>query len=157
MIFSNIKNFYDILKNMKKEQKKIVFTNGCFDIIHRGHIYILSESKKLGDILILGLNSDSSIRRIKGPQRPINSEEDRAYVLDNIKSVDYVVLFEEDTPYNLIENILPDFLVKGGDWEADKIVGSDILRKYGGKVISIPYIDDFSTSSIIKKIKEQNS
>lgn len=139
---------------LKTEGKKIVFTNGCFDIIHSGHIYYLSEAKKLGDLLIIGLNSDDSVRRLKGNERPINNETDRALVLDSLKFVDYVTIFDEDTPYDLINLIKPDFLVKGGDYKADEVVGADIVQTNGGKVVIIPFVQGKSTTSIIQKLKK---
>jgi D-beta-D-heptose 7-phosphate kinase/D-beta-D-heptose 1-phosphate adenosyltransferase len=138
---------------LKAQGKKIVFTNGCFDIIHSGHIYYLGEAKKAGDILIIGLNSDNSVRRLKGNDRPVNNESDRAMVLDALKFVDYVTIFEEDTPYELIKLLQPDILVKGGDYNADEIVGADIVRENGGEVLIIPYIKGKSTTELIKKIK----
>ncbi len=138
---------------LKSKAKKIVFTNGCFDIIHSGHIYYLNEAKKLGDVLIIGLNSDSSVKRLKGSERPINNESDRALILDSLKFVDYVTIFDEDTPYNLIDLIKPDILVKGGDYIADEVVGADIVRENGGQVVIIPYVQGKSTTGIIEKIK----
>lgn len=131
--------------------KKIVFTNGCFDILHRGHVAYLNEAKNLGDILIVGLNSDASVKRLKGEMRPINKEQDRKFVLENLKSVDFVEIFNEDTPYNLIDSIKPNILVKGGDWKPDQIVGSDIVLKSGGQVRSLQFIDGFSTTKTIEK------
>ena len=153
-IFKSVNEFGSVLRGLKAEKKRIVFTNGVFDIIHRGHVEYLNEAKKLGDILIVGLNSDASVKIIKGSSRPINNERDRAYVLANVKPVDYVVIFEEDTPYNLIKQIVPDVLVKGGDWKAEDIVGSEIVLQSGGKVLSLKYINDYSTTSIINKITE---
>lgn len=132
----------------------LVFTNGCFDIIHRGHVEYLNQAKSLGKYLLVGLNSDESVRKIKGEGRPINIEADRAYVLSNLKCVDAVIVFNEDTPYSLIKAVRPDILVKGGDWKEDKIVGSDVVKNYGGKVYSLKYIDSYSTSNIIDKIKK---
>ena len=132
----------------------LVFTNGCFDIIHRGHVEYLNQAKSLGKYLLVGLNSDESVRKIKGEGRPINIEADRAFVLSNLKCVDAVIVFNEDTPYNLIKAVSPDILVKGGDWKEDKIVGSDVVKNYGGKVYSLKYIDSYSTSNIIDKIKK---
>ncbi|MAX66480.1 MAG: D-glycero-beta-D-manno-heptose 1-phosphate adenylyltransferase [Bacteriovoracaceae bacterium] len=136
----------------ERKNKKVVFTNGCFDILHRGHISYLNEAKSLGDILVLGLNSDESVKRLKGPTRPVNNEQDRKFVLENLKSIDYVFIFTEDTPYNLISKIKPDILVKGGDWKIDQIVGSDIVLSYGGEVKSLNFIDGFSTTKTINKI-----
>jgi D-glycero-beta-D-manno-heptose 1-phosphate adenylyltransferase len=130
---------------------RIVFTNGCFDILHRGHVEYLKKAKLLGDILIVGLNSDSSVRRIKGDKRPINNESDRAIVLKELKSVDEVIIFQEETPLDLIKKIKPDVLVKGGDWKLEDIVGYEFVINNGGKVFSIPYIKGYSTTDIINK------
>jgi len=141
---------------LRASGKKMVFTNGCFDIIHPGHVDLLERAKAQGDFLILGLNSDSSVRRQnKGPERPINSFMARAFVLAHLASVDAIVEFDEDTPYNLIRSIIPDVLIKGGDWTPDRIVGRDIVEAHGGKVLSLPLIDGYSTTSIIKKIMEK--
>ena len=148
------KNIKAESSRLKAESKKIIFTNGCFDIIHAGHISYLKEAKALGDILIVGLNSDESVRRLKGKDRPIVSERDRAYVLANLKPVDYVVLFDEDTPYELIKEIKPDVLVKGADYEGKNIAGSDIVEAGGGKTVLINFVKGKSTSEIIKKIKK---
>lgn len=142
-----------ITKELKEKGKKIVFTNGCFDIIHKGHIIYLNAAKELGDYLVVGLNSDESVRRIKGNSRPINSEEDRALILENLKPVDAVVIFNEETPINLIEKINPDFLVKGGDWKENDIVGAEFVKTNGGKVVTIKYVDNYSTTSLINKLK----
>lgn len=149
-----IDDFEKLRNKIKSENKKIVFTNGCFDILHRGHISYLNQAKSLGDILIVGVNSDSSVKKLKGEDRPVNIENDRAYVLDNVKSVDYVIIFEEDTPYNLIDKIKPDYLVKGGDWKEEDIVGSDIVKANGGKVISLQYVENYSTTNILKKLND---
>ena len=140
---------------LKSDRKKIVFTNGCFDIIHAGHVSYLNEAKKFGDVLIVGLNSDKSVKRLKGIERPVMGEKDRAYILANIKPVDYVVIFDEDTPYNLINLINPDILVKGGDYEGKEVVGKDIVESAGGKTVLINFVEGKSTSGIIKKIKGQ--
>ena len=143
------------LKAWREKNKKIVFTNGCFDIIHPGHIDYLSQARDLGDILVLGLNTDQSVRRLnKGSNRPINDERTRAYVLAGLASVDLIVFFDEETPYNLIKLLQPNVLVKGKDYEVEKIIGFDILKENGGEVITIPFIDGYSTSSLIKKIIE---
>ena len=143
-----------IIKNLKAVGKKIVFTNGCFDIIHAGHVEYLQEAAELGDILIIGLNSDKSVKRLKGPNRPINSQIDRAKVLSGFATVSYIVIFEDDTPYMLIDHIKPDVLVKGGDWKPKEIVGSDIVLANGGSIRSLSYKEGNSTSSIINKMKE---
>ncbi|MGD0281611.1 MAG: D-glycero-beta-D-manno-heptose 1-phosphate adenylyltransferase [Dissulfurispiraceae bacterium] len=137
----------EIAASLKSEGKKIVFTNGCFDLLHLGHVRYLKEAGKLGDILIVGLNSDASVKRLK-PQRPINEEIHRAEVLAALEMVDYVTIFSEDTPYELIKRIKPDVLVKGGDWKKEDIVGSDIVAD----VRSLPYVAGISTSGIIEKI-----
>ena len=147
------KEITGITKNLHNAERKIVFTNGCFDIIHRGHIEYLNRAKKLGDILIIGLNSDDSVRRLKGVNRPINYEQDRAIVLDNLKSVEYVCIFDEDTPYELIKIVQPDILVKGGDWAVQDIVGSDIVLACGGEVKSLKFVEGKSTTDIIEKIR----
>ncbi len=145
-----------LTKEFKKEGKKIVFTNGCFDIIHFGHVKYLEEAKECGDILIVGLNSDQSVSRLKGPTRPVNGQFERAYVLSGLKAVDYLVIFDQDTPYELIQKLEPDVLVKGGDWKADQIVGSDIVLAKGGQVKSLNFQNGFSTSNIIDKINKDN-
>jgi rfaE bifunctional protein nucleotidyltransferase chain/domain len=153
-LISGIKEFGEIRKKMKNENKSLVFTNGCFDILHRGHAAYLNQAKSLGDFLIVGVNSDRSVKALKGENRPVNNENDRAYLLDNLKSVDYVIIFDEDTPYNLISGILPDYLVKGGDWKEEDIVGWDIVKEAGGKVLSLNYVDNYSTTNTINKLKE---
>jgi D-glycero-beta-D-manno-heptose 1-phosphate adenylyltransferase len=149
-----LKDFLEVRKKLKEKNKKIVFTNGCFDILHKGHIEYLEQAKSLGDYLVIGLNSDTSVKRIKGESRPINSENDRAYVLNSLKIIDAVVIFDEDTPYNIIKEIIPDFLVKGGDWKEDEIVGADVVKKAGGKVVSLKYVVNYSTTSTINKLRE---
>ena len=144
-------------EKFKEEKKKVVFTNGVFDIIHSGHIDYLVKAKALGDILIVGLNSDSSVRRIKGEKRPIVSQTDRAFVLSNLKPVDYVVLFEEDTPLEIIKALVPDVLVKGADWSLDKIICSDVVLNKGGEVKNISFVNDQSTSGIIDLIVSRYS
>ncbi len=134
-------------------QQRIVFTNGCFDILHCGHVTYLAQARQLGDMLVVGLNSDDSVRRLKGPQRPVNPQDARALVLAALEMVDYVVLFEEDTPYNIIAKVQPDILVKGGDYQTDNIVGADIVRARGGQVLTIPFVEGFSTTSIIHNLK----
>jgi rfaE bifunctional protein nucleotidyltransferase chain/domain len=149
------KEVKEISKKLKEEGKKIVFTNGCFDLIHKGHIYLLQEAKKLGDVLIVGINSDKSVKRIKGEKRPILKQEERTFIIDNIKGVDYVVLFDEETPYELIKEICPDFLVKGGDYKEEEVVGGEFVKKSGGKVVIIPYLENFSTTKLIERIKNE--
>ncbi|MGC8765640.1 MAG: bifunctional D-glycero-beta-D-manno-heptose-7-phosphate kinase/D-glycero-beta-D-manno-heptose 1-phosphate adenylyltransferase HldE [Brevinematia bacterium] len=141
----NLEEMLIILEDLRKKGKRIVFTNGCFDIIHRGHVTYLAEAKKLGDILIIGLNSDNSVRRIKGEGRPVNSEKDRAIVLSALEMVDYIVIFNEDTPYELLSKIKPDILVKGGDYRVEDVIG----REFAGKTVILPYIEGYSTTKII--------
>lgn len=139
---------------LKSQQKKIVFTNGCFDIIHRGHVEYLAQAADFGDHFIVALNTDSSVRKLKGDNRPINNEESRALVMASFQFIDHIVFFADDTPYRLIKSIKPDVLIKGGDYEIEDIVGYDIVMKYGGMVKTIPFVQGFSTTSIIKKISE---
>lgn len=148
------KTLPQILNKLKKAKKRIVFTNGCFDIIHYGHVVYLEKAKALGDVLIIGLNSDSSVKTIKGDKRPIVGEAQRARVLAALSCVDYVVIFNEPTPYDLIKVVSPAVLVKGGDWKVKDIAGADLVLKNNGKVAIIPYIKGFSTTSLINKIKE---
>ena len=145
-----------IVKQLKNEKKKIVFTNGCFDILHAGHCKYLNEAKKLGDVLIVGLNTDNSVKRIKSNNndRPINNESNRALVIDSLIAVDYVVFFDEDTPYNLIETIIPNILVKGSDYSVDNIIGADVVINNGGSVMTIDLLEGQSTTNIIEKIKQ---
>ena len=142
-----------IIAYLRKQGKKIVFTNGCFDILHYGHIKYLQDAKGLADVLVLGLNSDSSVKKIKGSARPINKQLDRARVLSALSCVDYLTIFSEDTPLRLIRLIQPDVLVKGGDWQTEKIVGADFVKARGGKVLAIPYIKGYSTTKLINKIR----
>jgi len=134
--------------------KTVSFTNGCFDILHPGHLFSIAQAAKEADYLIVGLNSDESIKRIKGPERPINDTASRAIILANLSMVDAVVIFEEDTPYELITQLLPDVLVKGGDYTIETIVGAKEVIANGGKVIINPIVDGFSTTNIIEKVKK---
>ena len=143
-----------LINSLKGENKKIVFTNGVFDILHRGHIDYLSKAADLGDVLIVGLNTDSSVKRLgKGDSRPIQDEESRAVILASIGFVDFVVLFDEDTPYDLIKFVEPDVLVKGADYKPEDIVGGDIVKANGGAIVTIDFLEGFSTTSIERKIK----
>ncbi len=141
------------VRKLKSEGRIICFTNGCFDIIHAGHVTYLMKSKRLADILIVGLNSDESVKRLKGETRPINHQDDRAIVLSALKPVDYVVIFDQDTPYDLVNLIKPDIIAKGGDYTPDTIVGADIVTQNGGQVVVIPMIEGKSTTEIINRIK----
>ncbi|MEO6424781.1 MAG: D-glycero-beta-D-manno-heptose 1-phosphate adenylyltransferase [Bacteroidia bacterium] len=137
----------------KLKGKKVVFTNGCFDIIHPGHVDYLSQARDLGDFLVLGLNTDNSVKRLqKAPNRPINNEQERAMVLTGLACIDCVVLFDEETPYELISFLQPNVLVKGNDYEVEKIVGYDVVKANGGKIVTIPFLEGFSTTILIKKI-----
>jgi len=145
----------EIRQQLKNQNKKVVFTNGCFDLIHVGHVDYLSKAKALGDVMIVGLNSDSSVMRIKGSKRPILNETERSFIISNLKPVDYVVLFDEDTPKLLIEELLPDILVKGADWDIENIVGKDVVLANGGEVKTIEFVNDQSTSKIIQIIVDR--
>lgn len=146
----NLKELEKDISRLKRKGKKIIFTNGCFDILHLGHLKILNVAKRKGDILIVGLNSDSSIRKIKGSKRPILTQKTRARLLASMIQVDYVVIFSEATPYNLIKRIKPDILVKGDDWKKDKIVGNELVKK----VYCVKLCSGHSTTRIINKIKK---
>jgi len=143
-----------ILAYLRFKNQKIVFTNGCFDIIHRGHIEYLAQAASYGDVLIIGLNTDSSVQRIKGINRPVQDEYARAITLASMQFVNAVILFDEETPYNLIKTVQPDILIKGSDYKAEDIVGYDIVKAKGGEVITIDFIDGYSTTSIINKLKK---
>lgn len=142
-----------IAAEASKNGKTVVFTNGCFDILHRGHVHVLRQAKAAGDILIVGINSDKSVKSIKGDSRPVLPEIDRVELISAMEMVDYVVVFDEPDPYKLIMAIKPGILAKGGDWSEDKIVGADIVEQGGGRVAVIPYLKGFSTSEIIERIR----
>lgn len=146
-----------LLCEWSRTHKKIVFTNGCFDLLHLGHVDYLSKAADLGDILVIGLNSDQSVRRIKGDSRPITDEKSRSVLLAAMAFVSAVVIFDEDTPYELIRMVNPDILVKGSDYKPEEVVGHDIVEAKGGKVITIDFLDGYSTSAIEKKIIENRS
>ncbi|MBC7456974.1 MAG: D-glycero-beta-D-manno-heptose 1-phosphate adenylyltransferase [Bdellovibrionaceae bacterium] len=148
-----LSNLDQVLSEYRKKNKKIVFTNGCFDLIHIGHVRYLEQAKSLGDILIVGINTDASVQVLKGPTRPIQNENDRAEILASLKAVDHTVLFGEQTPLNLIKEVKPDLLVKGGDWKPEQIVGSDFVLANGGQVKSLQFVNGKSTTSIIEKSK----
>lgn len=149
----SLEELLKVLEPLRKK-KRIVFTNGCFDLLHAGHAHYLAKAKSFGDILVVGLNSDDSVRRIKGSKRPIIPQHMRAYLLDSLKPVDYVVVFEEDTPLELIKAIKPHVLVKGADWDMRDIVGGDFVLSYNGKVERVKFEFDISTSKIIQRILE---
>jgi D-beta-D-heptose 7-phosphate kinase/D-beta-D-heptose 1-phosphate adenosyltransferase len=152
MIVTNRDEMIRIRHRIKSRNKKLVFTNGCFDILHSGHVDYLSKARQLGDYLVVGLNSDFSVKNIKGEKRPIINEIERATLLDNLKCVDYVTFFDEDTPEQLITSLIPDILVKGADWDLDKIVGREIVESNGGNVQTIQFSCNQSTSKIINLI-----
>ena len=140
------------LDTHREKTAKIVFTNGCFDLLHVGHIRYLQQARRMGDLLVVGINSDESVRRLKGPSRPLQPEQDRAEILAGLACVDYVVSFHQDTPIVLIERLKPDVLVKGADWPVDKIVGRDVVEQSGGTVATISYVKGISTSGLIERI-----
>jgi D-beta-D-heptose 7-phosphate kinase/D-beta-D-heptose 1-phosphate adenosyltransferase len=142
-----------IVAEAKAKDRIVVFTNGCFDLLHRGHVHLLREAKALGDLLIVALNSDASVKTIKGSARPILPQTDRVELIAAMEMVDYVVLFEEPDPYNIIAALRPTVLVKGADWPSEEIIGADIVREAGGKIVVLPYLKGFSTTAIIEKIR----
>ena len=152
MILANRTTTRKAIDKWRKENKKIVFTNGCFDIIHRGHVEYLQSAKLFGDILIIGLNSNESVQRLKGEPRPYQDEQDRAIILDAMEMVDLVVIFEEDTPLELICELKPDILVKGGDYDFHSIVGAKEVKGWGGSVEIIPFLKGYGTSELVEKI-----
>lgn len=141
-------------QQLRAEGKRLVFTNGCFDLLHPGHVSYLSRARSLGDALIVALNTDRSVRSIKGPGRPILNQQERAEVIAALEAVDYVTIFDDETPRDLIAAVLPDVLVKGGDWSLDEIVGREEVEAAGGRVLSLPYIEGSSTTDIIERIKK---
>ncbi|HJT23246.1 MAG TPA: D-glycero-beta-D-manno-heptose 1-phosphate adenylyltransferase [bacterium] len=144
-----------VLENLRKQGQKAVFTNGVFDLLHLGHVTYLQEARKQGDLLVVGLNSDASVRRIKGPLKPLLPLEERAEMLLALSCVDYTTYFEEENPYNIIKILRPDVLVKGGDWAIDKIIGGDLVQSWGGKVMNIPVVEGRSTTNLIQMVRER--
>lgn len=151
--FSSLDQVLKLIEG-QRPQKKIVFTNGCFDLLHVGHVRYLKEAKALGDVLVVALNTDASVQKLKGPTRPVQKEDDRAEILAALDCVDHTFLFSEETPEKVIRKIKPDFLVKGGDWAVSQIVGSEVVLSYGGKVMSLPFVDGRSTTSLIAKAQK---
>jgi D-beta-D-heptose 7-phosphate kinase/D-beta-D-heptose 1-phosphate adenosyltransferase len=139
----------------RQQGQIVVFTNGCFDLLHRGHVQYLGQAKALGDILVVGLNSDDSVRQLKGPERPLNAQEDRAQVLASLGVVDFVCIFDDQTPAQLIEAVVPDVLVKGGDYRAEDIVGRETVQSAGGQVVVVEELDGFSTQDMIERIRQR--
>lgn len=157
LIKSKIQSWEEIrttVEQWKSEDQKVVFTNGCFDILHYGHVYYLAQARAMGDRLVIGLNSRDSVSRLKGPNRPINDDETRQYLLASLQYVDAVVVFEQDTPLELINIVKPDILVKGGDYTIETIVGADIVLNNGGEVKSLAFVPGYSTTSIEEKLKK---
>jgi rfaE bifunctional protein nucleotidyltransferase chain/domain len=150
----SLRQLKKIIDSLKKAGEKIVFTNGCFDILHYGHVKYLEEAKNKGDCLVVAVNSDNSVKKLKGANRPLVSQKYRQKVLAGLECVDFVVLFGEETPLKTIKALRPDVLIKGGDWKEKDIVGSDFVKSHGGKVFSIGFVKGFSTSALIKKIKK---
>jgi len=146
------KELLRIIKNLKAKGKRIVFTNGCFDLLHVGHIRYLEKARALGDALVVGVNSDSSVRKLKGPKRPVLPVKERTEILSGLGCVDYITIFGEQTPLKLITCLHPNVLVKGGDWTKDKVVGREVVKRSGGKVVIIPFVKGVSTSSLIETI-----
>ena len=150
-----LRELVEIVRERRALGHRVVFTNGCFDLLHRGHTRLLQQARELGDLLIVGLNSDASVRRVKGPSRPVLSEDERAEVLSALASVDYVVLFDDPDPGSTIAALVPDVLAKGADWAKDQIVGRETVEGRGGRVVTIPLVEGSSTSGIIDRILEQ--
>jgi len=149
-ISTELKELLNQLQEERAQGNKIVFTNGCFDILHRGHATYLRAARDLGDLLVIGVNTDASVKRLKGPSRPVNNEDDRAYLLESLACVDYVIKFDEDTPHELLSHIRPDILVKGGDYKVEEVVG----REFAGDVILIDFVNGYSTTKTIQQMKE---
>lgn len=152
--FSDKTALVEKINSVRSSNKKIVFTNGCFDLLHVGHVKYLKEARSKGDFLVVAINSDASVKKLKGPSRPIQNEGDRSEILAALEAVNATVIFEEDTPENIIKLLKPDVLVKGGDWKISQIVGGDFVQSYGGQVLSLMFIDGKSTTSIVSKIEK---
>lgn len=146
---------YDDNFRQRKENARVVFTNGCFDILHYGHVRYLAQARAMGDLLVIGLNDDASVGRLKGPSRPVNPLEARAMLIASLEMVDFVIPFGEDTPERLIKAVRPDILVKGGDYQMEDIVGADFVTRHGGAVRTLPFADGFSTTSILKRLSDR--
>jgi D-glycero-beta-D-manno-heptose 1-phosphate adenylyltransferase len=158
-VSGKLKSFEEIkaiVVGARNNGKRVAFTNGCFDLLHRGHVHVLRAARACADLLIVGINSDQSVKQIKGPARPVLPESDRCELVGAMEMVDFVVLFNEPDPYTLIAAIRPDVLVKGGDWNTDKIIGGDLVKEAGGEVVVVPYIKGFSTTEIVERIKNSD-
>ena len=143
-----------VRRDLGREGKQVVFTNGCFDLLHRGHVRYLDQAKRLGDVLIVAMNSDSSVRTLKGPDRPVMSHAERAELLAALAAVDYVLIFEELDPEKVIQALEPDVVVKGGDWPVDQIIGREVVESRGGRVCTLPYVEGASSSELLRRIRE---
>ncbi|NLE03059.1 MAG: D-glycero-beta-D-manno-heptose 1-phosphate adenylyltransferase [Fibrobacter sp.] len=152
VIFKNVSEVTALIKPLRDAGKTLVTTNGCFDIVHSGHVKYLSDAAALGDILVVGINSDDSVKRLKGPTRPIQSETERTLLISSLKMVDYAFIFYEDDPRTFLEVLKPDIHVKGGDYIPEKLPEKEVVEKYGGKIVIVPFISGFSTTSIVNKI-----
>ncbi len=152
--FRNLDELIQIRQELRRQNRKVVFTNGCFDLLHSGHIHIFKEAKKLGDVFIVAVNEDESVRKIKGESRPIFPLEERLEVLEAIENIDYLLSFAEETPQRVIAALLPDVLVKGGDWAPEEVVGKREVEEAGGKVVIIPYLEGRSSSEILDRISQ---
>ena len=157
MIVVHSRELKALLNSEQTQHKIVVFTNGCFDILHAGHVRYLAEAKKLGDVLIVGLNSDASVRKLKGAGRPVNSAADRAEVLAGLRAVDHVVVFEEDTAEELVRRLRPDIYVKGGDYSLDRLPESAIVASYGGQTVLVPMLEGRSTTQVIRKMQQNDN
>lgn len=142
------------VEDAKARGQQVVLTNGCFDVLHRGHLQLLYDAKALGDLLIVAINTDESVKNLKGPDRPINPEMDRAELLAALEMVDYVTLFAKPDPYDIIVALLPDVLVKGGDWQANEVVGGDVVTAHGGRVEIVPLVENYSSTALIERIRQ---
>lgn len=154
-VLKSVEELVAVVENARSQGKKIVTTNGCFDILHVGHVRYLNDAKSMGDVLIVGLNSDESVKRLKGEERPLNAELNRAEVLSNLKSVDFVYIFREDTPVKFLEYIMPDIHVKGGDYTDKGLPERDVVEKNGGRMVFSPFVFGFSTTEILNKVKNE--
>lgn len=153
----SLEEWASVVETWKEQGETLVFTNGCFDLLHYGHLHYLAEARNLGHKLIVGLNSDASVTRLKGPQRPIQEERSRCFALASLQAVDGVVVFEQDTPLHVIQTLLPNILVKGGDYVPETIVGADVVLAHGGQVLCLPFVAGYSTTAIEQKIRQTNT